>query len=295
MVFCQAFIDDSATDRLDKRLFFAGYLMTAEQWRAFSNLWSAELKSGREIDYLRMAEANNLRGQFRGWSEAEKDRKLESLARIIAIFQPVSFEVSVSRVECAEIVTPISPRGLGRPHFSCAFLTMSTVGQYASRMRGQLSIGFVFDEQDGVDNDVDMFFPVLHQSLPPKVRRCINGKPEFGDDKKVLPLQAADMLAWHIRRDYEAGGERWAHPMLKYLMSGDVHIANSLNRSLMDQWAKDSASLPGIESLRSKGEWRRAKLAISALSAESNKQPLRMRVKTAGLVWKIKLRRLLRK
>ena len=40
--------------------------------------------------------------------------------------------------------------------------------------------------------------------IPKRARRLINGKPTFESDAQVLPLQAADMLAWNLRREHEA-------------------------------------------------------------------------------------------
>jgi hypothetical protein len=282
MAFGQAFIDESATDSLDRRLFLAGYIMTTDRWATFSQVWDMGLKFGRSIEYLRMVEANSLRGQFWGWSAEDRDAKLNNLSAIIALFQPISFEMSVSRADYATLVTPVSPRGLGRPEFACTMAIVSIVAEFAAKMPEPLTVDFIFDEQDGVSDDVTMFFSSLKDALPTHVRESINGTPIFRDDKKMRPLQAADMLAWHIRKDYEQGGERWSHPMLDRLMS-DMHIADSLDRELLEKWGRDEAWLLGIDKLQGKADWKRVKSTIAAMKSPIGALPYEIRLRTKVL------------
>lgn len=85
-ILLQAFCDDSASDKGDKRLFMAGYLDRADRWQLFSEAWLEELQALPSIAYLRMVEANNLRGQFKGWTKKARDQKLKGLARVIIVF-----------------------------------------------------------------------------------------------------------------------------------------------------------------------------------------------------------------
>jgi hypothetical protein len=40
---------------------------------------------------------------------------------------------------------------------------------------------------------------------PSHLKEYIGARPIFRDEIKVLPLQAADMLAWHVRRSFADG------------------------------------------------------------------------------------------
>lgn len=202
LAFFQAFTDDSASDIGDRRLFFAGYLNRAEDWALFADAWDEELRAEPGIEYLRMVEANGLRGQFAGWDERRRDEKLRGLARVIRHFKPVSFQVSVSREQFARILEPVNPRGLS-PHFDCVFCTVSSVARFAYDGGMRLPIDFVFDEMDSVALDMPLVFDHLIKSLPRGARQLVSGHPTFKNDKLVTPLQAADMLAWHVRREHE--------------------------------------------------------------------------------------------
>ena len=100
MAFLRAFTDDSASDVGDRRLFMAGYMNRTELWARFAEAWAEELRGAPSIEYLKMAEAQNLRDQFdwrKGWTEEKRDEKLRGLARVIRHFNPISFQMSIDR------------------------------------------------------------------------------------------------------------------------------------------------------------------------------------------------------
>lgn len=60
-----------------------GYISTAERWAKFSDEWDAALRMSPRIEYFRMNDCINLKGEFLHWSEAMRDEKLMLLQRII--------------------------------------------------------------------------------------------------------------------------------------------------------------------------------------------------------------------
>jgi hypothetical protein len=81
MASLQAFIDDSASDTGDRRLYLARYLNRTDRWALFSEAWREELKAAPSIAYLKMSEANAFVGQFKGWTTADRDEKLRALTQ----------------------------------------------------------------------------------------------------------------------------------------------------------------------------------------------------------------------
>ena len=205
----------------------AGYLNRANEWRLFDDAWAEELSAKPSIEYLKMAEANGLRGQFGGWSAGARDEKLRGLTRVIRHFKPLSFEMSISREQFYRLVKLVSPRGLASPHFQCTFGVISIVSRFAAEHRGNVPIDFIFDDQEGVSSDVALFFDEMIRSLPRRARRLINAKPTFRNDIEVLPLQAADMLAWHLRREYETCLSPATLPMADLLRDERGHLMSA--------------------------------------------------------------------
>lgn len=67
-------------------------------------------------------------------------------------------------------------------------------------------IDIYFDKETAADWSLDQW-DVLVEKKPEYVRDYMGRKPQFLDDEEFIPLQAADFLAWWIRRGYENGNE----------------------------------------------------------------------------------------
>jgi hypothetical protein len=259
----------------------AGYLNRAENWTLFSNAWNEELKSKPSIKYLKMAEAWNRRDEFAGWSESERNEKLRGFARVIRHFKPRSFDISVSRDRYYRLVSPISPRGLGSPHFICCFGVISMVSRFLVSEKVNIPTEFFFDEQAGVSDDLSVLFDEMKMSIPRKARSLIRGNPSFANDKMLVPLQAADMLAWHLRREHEEFGQIGNLPMANLLCSEVGHLSTSVADEVLVDWSQKMSRIPGIEQVRGKQRWRAIKKDIVRLSAAGYIPPYGSRWKNA--------------
>jgi len=270
LAFLQAFTDDSASEVGDRRLFLAGYLNRAEQWALFSEAWDGELHAAPSIDYLHMVEAQNLRDQFdrrKGWDEAKRDEKLRGLARVIRRFKPISFQFTINREVFYRDLKPVSPRGLANPHFSACFGIVAGLAQYAESKGGNIPIDFIFDEQDGVSDDINLFFEHMKQDIPKAALRLINGNPIFKNDKQFFGLQAADMLVWHLRREHEICGPDEVLEMTGLLRSSAEHVMWEVTEPMIGRWADHHSKLPAIPYLQTKSQWRNVKKEIVRLTS----------------------------
>lgn len=268
LTFLQAAIDDSGSDKGDRRLFMAGFISTAENWALFSDAWAAELKAEKPIAYLKMSEANGRNGEFTGWSKVDVSRKLGRLKGVIDSFQPTSFHNSMSRGADWDAFRAVAPRGLGNAHLSCTFGIISSVSRFVASQNFPNKIEFIFDTQTEIEDEVDLFFEAMIHGIPEEARNLIARKPRHENDKAFAPLQAADMLAWHLRRRHEDYGS-WmdgpddfnpANPK-DHLDCGDL---DTILPSTHDGVAR---LMDGVSGLKSKGEWQRLKKEARRLEA----------------------------
>jgi hypothetical protein len=266
LAFLQAYFDDSGSQRGDRRLYIAGYLNSAGKWALFSEAWDEELRVSPSIEYFKMAEAFSFKNQFDGWHKSDRDEKLRGLARVIRHFQPASFEVSVSMADYQALVNPTSPYVLGNPYFTCCFGMVSTVVQYAVKSGITIPIDFIFDQQQGVDGDIALFFSHMAQNLSPATRKLVSGTPTFKDDKLVLPLQAADMLAWHLRRSHETNGSNMGFLDVKSIIGVD-HAVISYEKHDLTRWSEQLSTVPGVSQVQSRQRWRFLKRELVELIA----------------------------
>src|SRR5207245_632978 len=154
-------------------------------------------------------------------------------------FSPLSFQFSVGRDVYFRELKPVSPRGLGSPHFVGCFHVVSGLAGYAASQGVTTPIEFIFDEQEGVDDDINLFFSHMKKNIPRKARKLIDGVPVFKNDKdkRFLPLQAADMLAWHLRREHEDCVQPNTLPMANSLRADQGHLVAEIGDDVLRRWA----------------------------------------------------------
>lgn len=277
MVSLHAFVDDSASDVEDRRLFLAAYINGAGPWIAFGHEWKAALAEYPSISYSKMSEAQNLSGQFRKWTAEMRDRKILRLARVISESRPWSVYCSVSRYDYNRIVEPVAPFPLKQPYFSCFWGIIRTAADYHLQLDQESSVratippvDYVFDEQGGLDADAALWYQWLKASQEPKVAALMGDQPIFGNDKNIVALQAADMLAWHLRRRHERGpGEPL--PILDLLISDGAY--REIPTAMLQQWAKEFRRTPGISQVQTKRAWQDTRSAVRAMLAAGARPP----------------------
>jgi hypothetical protein len=266
MASLQAFIDDSTSEVGDRRLYLAGYLNRADRWTLFSEAWREELKAAPSIDYLKMSEANAFAGQFAGWSTAARDEKLRGLIRVINHFEPMSFEFSVSREDYYRDVKPVAPRGIGNPHFVCCLHVIFGIAQYVDREKVKVPIDFIFDQQTGVSDDLALFLDHMKMNLPRSARKLV-ARVSFENDKQFLPIQAADMLAWHLRRERDGGGQMGSLTGANLLRNQRGHLVSEIDATYMKSWSERFSKLPNIDQMQGPGQWRNLKEEVTRLAS----------------------------
>jgi hypothetical protein len=289
----QVYIGDSASDEGDQRLFLAGYINTADKWVRFSEAWQEELRAAPAIKYLKMAEANILRGEFWGWDAPTRDEKLRGLFRVIRHFEPESIHSSISRTEFKAIVSPVAPHGLNHPYFYCfQAIMIPLANSMLEHGLPKVPIEFIFDEQEGLGEEARFFYRIIRDSQPAAVREILSRDPIFGDDKLVWPLQAADMLAWHVRRNHVERPDAFQVP--RFLSADGRHRASDMDAAFLRRIAASYAGIPGTQQLKNRGTWKKAIREVKRIE-ETGGRPdqRRVRISNTILYWRRRSARIL--
>jgi len=197
-----------------------------------------------------MVEAANLRGQFKGWDAKARDVKVLSLGRLIRKYDPWSFECSVSRESFNRILRPVAPYDLKSPYFMCFYGAIITIARYQSSKGIDVPVDFVFDEQEGLGEAVVRWYEYIKQQQIPAISRVLGSTPIFRDDKKMLPLQAADLLAWHLRRQKEKRNTSEKRRVMNHIVGN--HVEARITDNILYAEAKKMSAVPGIEDVQVK-------------------------------------------
>jgi hypothetical protein len=244
LIVLQAFIDDSASDsRHDRRLFLAGYLATVDVWERFSDDWAAVLSQPPVLRSLHMS------GSWAGFTAAQKEAKIDALVGVLAKYRPLSIECSISQRDYVEIVRPNAPYDLRHPYFTCFMGILNGVSKllYDEGLDGPVDL--IFDEQGNVGTNAAIWYEVIKQMIP-GLAGNLGGQPIFRKDEDMIPLQAADLLAWHVRRLGESG--RTLHQLQTANAIRFRHRYLDIPRPLLEKWAEAFSKTRGIEAAKHK-------------------------------------------
>ncbi len=250
MVMFKAYFDDSSNDECDKVLVLAGCIQSYKAWATFSLAWEAALAQSPIIKHFHMGEARRLEGEFVRWKASVRDQKIHLLATVIESCRPWTMAVWVSRKEHDAIVKPIAPFMIRHSYFALFCAVVLKLANWHQDMGIQLPVEYVFDEQGPIGDDSALWYRHIKSWQKPEISALMGGTPKFENDERILPLQAADMLAWHVRRRREHPNEssKWPTAPLENLTYAEAHLSPEFLREMADQMK----SVPFMESVRQK-------------------------------------------
>jgi hypothetical protein len=245
------FSDDSMSGEGSKTLLLAGCVQKYTAWADFSFEWEAALAIPPSIDYFKMREARLMIKQFDGWNIPARDAKIKMLAEVASRYTPKIIVACISRAEFDDIVKPISPYLLRHPYFTVfyALLVKWAEWQYADGV--SIPTDFVFDEQGIIGAETVIWYSYVKSLQAPHIAALMGSTPIFRDDKQVLPLQVADMVAWHMRRRIDFPDEdhrKWPTAVFESLDRAECQIS----REYLASMAEHMAQVPGIELVHDK-------------------------------------------
>lgn len=198
-----AYVDDSGSSPNDPVYVLGGLTLPAEAWDVFSPHWKAALDSSPSIEYFKGSEVwDRTKGPFMNLTTPERMFKVEALADTLLTYKPLAISCRVEWQVFNKFVAEVSIEPeLRDPYF---FLFFGLIGQMvvlAHKSPRFSSVDFIFDNQNEIGQRVQAWYSVFVSRCTERVLALLGKKwPEFGDERKTMPLQAADMFAWYQRR-----------------------------------------------------------------------------------------------
>jgi hypothetical protein len=227
----EAYVDDSGSG--DPPVFLlAGFVAGAERWAEFSEHWIEALRGPPKPDYFKMAEAAAFEGQFKGWSEPDRDARLAKLVGIIKDHVLVGVSSVVYHHDYSEVISDKLSKETDAPYWLMYHAIMELVYRWELANGIREKINFIFDEQFKQSDMAQASWSVYYDQSPAEFKELFGDRPVHKNNVDTWPLQAADMLAWHIRRSYyeQESGNTFFSPTMEVLRSiGGAH----------DLWTKE--------------------------------------------------------
>jgi hypothetical protein len=222
----QIAIDESGRGQeSDPAFVLAGYAARVQNWEAFSDRWQEILHKRPHLEYLKAKEAYSLQGQFRGWTPLQRDERVLELIALIRQFSPSAVKLVISGKEFEQILG--TKKGAFKNVYWLAVASL-TVAVLADRFKQHTreKIEFIFDEGTMKARFFEKSYRAMIASLPKNATELLARKSRMENDRKFLPLQAADLLAWNVRNSLQDAASD-ASPTwmaLKTMHIGDASI-----------------------------------------------------------------------
>lgn len=205
----KGYFDESGDDRDPQHsaLSVAGYLGPAEGWPVFDAEWRSVLREF-DVPYLHMRELQHRRGAFKSWGKGtsgEDDRTASFLGALAAVIGRAKLEAFGAVVVLSDLKRFNAETG--------ADVDAKALGIYACALgiRERYKTGvmeLVLDRMDEgrvkVDRarryaETDLYYPFMRDF--PEFRVLPKDDPDGSQNTPAL--QAADFLAWEVRKNYE--------------------------------------------------------------------------------------------
>lgn len=197
-----AYVDDSSGTRPDghRILLLSACIHSFEAWSSFVDDWQNALDADSAIGYLHMKEARALDGQFSGWTAIARDLKVISLTEVLMRHRPHVVSCWVSANDHDELMARTGLPDLRNVYHLCFQAIVIKVAHYQMVRELTTPTDYVFDEQGSIGQEAALWYGAMKETAPSPLCQLMGSTPIFRDDKQVLPLQAADLCAWHKRR-----------------------------------------------------------------------------------------------
>jgi hypothetical protein len=193
----QAYVDGSGTGDPNE-LILAGYVATAETWREFSREWKSCLDEAN-LPYFKMNEMTSrpeLAAYF--YRVIERHEVLAALS--------VTIDTAALRKVVREIVPApdIRAEKLENPYFFAFRAMIECLAALQDKIGISEPVDFIFDDESEKVRILPIW-ELVKDAMRPDIRERIGSNPIFREDHKFMPLQAADLYAWWVRRWHRDG------------------------------------------------------------------------------------------
>jgi hypothetical protein len=191
----EMYMDESGTHDGSPTIVVAGYLGRPEAWRDWTEKWTAALGSTKVYHAV---DAQNLTGEFEGWTSAEVGELVKKLLPITA-----GAEIAATAVAMDLRVFETAMKGrddlkklFGTPYIACLQWAMQAILNMAANVRNSEAIAFIHENNNFHTQAYECFSWIKENT-----NRGDNViSLTFGGKKEYVPLQAADILAYESNK-----------------------------------------------------------------------------------------------
>ena len=237
----RAYVDDSGSEPSSPEYVLGGVVLPIGWWDRIAAEWGSVLNAPPTVEYYKAAEVwDRSKGPFRYLSDAERKAKVDALADVLTEHHPAAFSIRVKWdifLSFANSVRIHSDRN--DPYFFLFYGMIAQIKLWAHKEPTFGPVDLIFDNQNEIGRRACDYYEYVKQNSTPETQGMLGKRPEFGDEKKEIPLQAADMFAWYSRRHalgtlYQEWNQNVWRRLSRYHQSAimETETLESISRSL---------------------------------------------------------------
>ncbi|HEY1218271.1 MAG: DUF3800 domain-containing protein [Bryobacteraceae bacterium] len=197
-----AYLDESSDERVYT---VAGLVTKNDNWTSFSAQWELALKTDPKISHFKMHDVFTTRnnGVFKNYTIQQRTDKTEALIEILNTHLAHRDDLAGSIVmdirAYKSMLDPVLARRYRSPYLWCFQGILVSYSSWIKEMMPVEKVNFIFDDNKKEFRDaLKLYERVAHLPGFSEFKNFVGGiKP--GDDRTVMPLQAADLLAGQTR------------------------------------------------------------------------------------------------
>ena len=251
-----AYSDETEVHTANDLFLMGGYVAPKKDWRWMEAPWQERVLNGPpRIPYMHVREINDSGWRaVHGVSYNEAQNRLAEASRIMNSFGNAACIISaMRRSEMEMIFNPCGRKkkyvlkGLEEPDYICfvAYVRLM-LAQVKAKWPEATKLHLIISEKKGISEHISIFKESMDRVLTASEGRDLLGELRVGDMKVALPLQAADVLMWHVQRYYRSGQSQTriaapvAHRLSQLIQDGDLHgIVHIWTKSSLENFAQD--------------------------------------------------------
>ena len=227
MALLTAYFDDSGTHNNSPVVTYAGFIGREEVWADLESAWRALLKQhGIKRFHLAHMEAGS--GEFDMWGRTRSDMVLHDFRQLILDRDLWGIACSVARADWNELVTGMARQHMSEPDDFCAEICLFDALNFTTVDEIENKVAVVFDDRPHRS-------AAILRKAQPWLHEPHNGMEllsvTFSNATKLIPLQAADMLAWETYTHVQ----KWA-----------LHRENTVPRPHFKRFLESGALVGGV-------------------------------------------------
>jgi hypothetical protein len=191
----EAYFDESGTHHGSRAMVVAGHLFSPEGAAGITRDFDSALKQFG-VPYFRMSQCANGAGPFKSLSTDDRIALEKKLIVSIHLRMEAGFALAIAVNEYYRLTDERFRNARGDAYSFCCQWCLHQVGLWADKNSVDDSVKYFFESGHATAERTNAYFNKirLNEEATKKYRYKSH---TFADKKTLLPLQVADILAWH--------------------------------------------------------------------------------------------------